>query len=98
MLKQSMCFSELAGMARKVAINTWSTPNILLMSFTNMDSMEENVESASAYSGGKLIIVQLSNHHTERSMINEFSGFSVINIFENKLNMKCIKRCITTFF
>lgn len=48
-----------------------------------MDSMEANVESASAYSGGKLIIVQLSNHHTERSMTNEFRGFSVIIIFEN---------------
>eukprot|EP00105_Crassostrea_gigas_P033690 XP_011457151.1 PREDICTED: uncharacterized protein LOC105349157 [Crassostrea gigas] len=57
-----MCFSELAGMARKVAINTWSTPNILLMSFTNMDSMEENVESASAYSG---VLQRRSLHQTQ---------------------------------
>mgnify|MGYP005953915777 CR=1 FL=1 len=62
-----------------------------------MDSKEANVESASAYSGGELIIVQLFNHHTERSMINEFRGFSVINIFENELNLKCIKQCIKSY-
>lgn len=49
-------------MAREVAINTWSTPNILLMSFTNMDSMEANVESASAYSG---VIQHRSLHQTQ---------------------------------
>lgn len=31
-------------------------------------------------------------------MINEFSGFSVINIFENELNLKCIKWCIKLYF